>query len=203
MIYISEEIPTDLQYFDAYQKLPIWRREKCGRFSGMRDKKLCVAAFFLLSYSLEKEYGIREFEFGYGEFGKPYLLGHDGIFFNISHCGAGVACAVSSAEIGVDIEEYRRFSPFNLRLAQTICNENELTILQESGQAEIEFCKLFTKKESAAKLIGKGLGCGLKNILSEKIVHKLYSSEKYSVSAAAYFAEENQRFYKVVEKILN
>ena len=66
---------------------------------------LFLLAFLLLDYGLEKR-GIEDWKRGlwYNENGKPYLAEGQGIYFNLSHSGEYVACAVSGEEVGCDIE---------------------------------------------------------------------------------------------------
>ena len=40
-----------------------------------------------------------------GEKGKPFIVGVENVFFNISHSGDYVVCSVSDREIGIDIEK--------------------------------------------------------------------------------------------------
>ena len=45
--------------------------------------------------------GIANYKLRYNEYGKPYLES-GGLFFNLSHSGEYVACAISDKEIGID-----------------------------------------------------------------------------------------------------
>ena len=50
------------------------------------------------------------YNFQFNEHGKPYLVGHEGVYFNISHCREAIAVGVSNREIGIDIEGHKHFS---------------------------------------------------------------------------------------------
>ena len=43
------------------------------------------------------------------EHGKPSIVGHPNIFFNLSHCKEAVICAVSDQPVGVDVEGIREY----------------------------------------------------------------------------------------------
>ena len=80
------------------------------KFKHEQGRKTCAAAYLLLCEGLRKEYGITEKPvFEYGEHGKPSIVGHPEICFNISHCREAVLCALSDKPIGVDIESIREY----------------------------------------------------------------------------------------------
>lgn len=106
-----------------------------------------------------------EIEFGFEEFGKPFLRGQDGnsierIYFNLAHSGSHILLGFSrSGEIGVDIEEQRvRRKPL-LELAGSICTSEELHHINglDSAAAEIALTRLWTAKEAFLKALGTGL----------------------------------------------
>lgn len=82
-------------------------------------------------------------------FGKPYF--ENGPFFNISHSGRYVVMAVSSKEIGVDIEENknRDFSSLS-----RIFNEAETKMVKEHQ----DFYYMWCAKESLIKCMGTTVG---------------------------------------------
>ena len=85
--------------------LPQWRREKALAYRRPLDRFLCAEAYLLLERALKEQFGLPgPFEFEYGPCGKPFLKGHPGIHFNISHCSRCVCCAVSDRPVGVDVE---------------------------------------------------------------------------------------------------
>ena len=62
---------------------------------GISSKELLDSVF--------DRYNIKDRTLKYGEYGKPYLASGD-LFFNLSHCGDMVVCAVCDREVGVDIQ---------------------------------------------------------------------------------------------------
>src|SRR3712207_3194947 len=64
---------------------------------------------------------------GLGERGKPYLLSHPEIHFNLSNTEGLVVCALGSQELGIDLEMPHDVSPALLRRVLT---EEEIACLQ-------------------------------------------------------------------------
>ncbi len=84
--------------------------------------------------------------------GKPYLKDWPRIQFNLSHSGAYGVCAVSDAPVGVDVEMIR---PLRQDVAKRFFTKVEQGYL--SAQPPEEFFRLWTRKESFTKAVGKGL----------------------------------------------
>lgn len=137
------------------RQLPEVRRERCIRYQRVSDRKNCVLAYLLLLAALQERYGISSpVELIYNKYGKPYLKDYPHIFFNLSHCKTGIACAVADFEIGVDVQEARAF---NLKIAEKACCDSELEELKASGDPSWLFCKMWTEKESLCKAMGVSL----------------------------------------------
>lgn len=115
-------------------------------------------------------------------------------FFNISHAGNFAVCAFADCEIGVDIETYDRFERCmekNERLAKRILTAEEAA-LWEKDKSDWTLLVLWTKKESFAKLTGRGIGCAFDEI---DTLHKECFLEK-NVHNTAYLTvctRENQQ----------
>ena len=140
--------------------LPHSCAELADRYRNTDDRKRSAVGYLMLVYALRKVFGITDFELYCGDHGKPYIAAH-GIYFNISHCAKGCVCAVSDKEIGVDIQETRAFSQ---RLAEKVCCENELEVLECSCNKAADFAKMWAMKESFVKMNGQGIGYSLKKV---------------------------------------
>lgn len=93
----------------------------------------------------------------YGEKGKPYLREYP-LFFNLSHSGEYVACAVSDREIGVDIQKCSYTNVIGI--AKRFFSEEECGALEacETGEERQQFFyRLWVRKEAYGKLLGKGI----------------------------------------------
>ena len=103
-------------------------------------------------------------EFLFGEHGKPCLPG-GAVLFNASDSGDYVVVALSTAEVGVDIEVVRTLRRHD-RLARRVCTESELEMLAKAPREDREalLLRLWTCKEAALKAIGIGLSGGARNV---------------------------------------
>ena len=140
---------------------------------------------------LEKE-DIAQFietEFEYRENGKPYIKGRNNLFFNLSHSGHWVICALSPSEVGCDIEEIRENDRAE-KIAARYFTDEEKVFIQNSAlinqglkekdadkkacddskkaccdvaDRRVPFYRIWTLKESFMKVTGKGLALPLKD----------------------------------------
>lgn len=148
---------------DHLYRLPTARQEQCLCYRQAIDQQNCVIAYLLLQQGLREQYGIvGQLAFAYGAHGKPYLKNYPEIYFNISHCKYGVVCAFSDFEVGVDIQDVRPYDP---AVARRICSKDELQLLSKSEDPAQLFCRLWTARESYAKM----LGCGIADVLIQSI----------------------------------
>lgn len=143
------------------------RREKLSKLKSKEECMRGLAASRLLCMALEAEGIFYENQiFSYGEHGKPYIL-HKNMHFNMSHAGNYAVCAISDQKIGVDVEAITRLDgrlDQTLRIAKRILTQSEFMKWKESGAKSLELLKIWTRKESYAKMTGLGLSIGLENI---------------------------------------
>lgn len=162
MIYLNDHI-EDLELQEVLGKLSPQRLQQLMRFKQERDRKLCAAAYLLLCEGLRKEYGIMELPvFEYGKHGKPSIVGHPEIFFNLSHCREAAICAIANRPVGVDIESVRHCTDTLMRY---VLNDAEYDAVKSSPIPQIAFTRIWTQKESLLKLTGEGLRNDLKGLL--------------------------------------
>lgn len=139
--------------------LPEGCRRRASRYTQEWDRRNSACAYMLLVYALRESFGIKSFDIEIAEHGKPCLKECDDVYFNISHCRDGCVCAVSDKEIGIDIQEIR---PYSQRLAERVCCENELKLIENSDNKAAEFTKIWAMKESFIKMNGQGFSYTLK-----------------------------------------
>lgn len=174
-------------YFNQFDAVGVTELEQMMHYSSSQQKALVAGmktlsrkreqavSYAMLSYALEHdEIKIKSGEknvltfptnllfykparsplWAFGEHGKPYLTSHEGVFFNISHCKEAVALAVSDREVGVDVEGRRRFSD---NLLERSFNDEEQHAVKHSQDPEMEFAKIWTRKEAWFKYTGTGI----------------------------------------------
>ena len=96
--------------------------------------------------------------------GKPYQGTVPGLYFNCSHSGIMVACAVAGEEVGVDIQEV--VHGIKIR-AKVYCPEEKQI---DSGNDNDEFfSEVWARKESYLKLTGEGLRREMKTLNVRKM----------------------------------
>lgn len=175
MIYLNDNIDG----FDWQAALPLMsqqRREVCLKYKFEQGRKTCAAAYMLLCEGLRKEYGIAEPPvFEYGEHGKPSIVGHPEIFFNLSHCKEAAICVLSHRPVGVDVESIGRYSD---SLARYTMNDMELKQIDEAENRDVEFIRLWTQKEAILKLAGTGIIDDLKHALEGVTVDETVINEE-------------------------
>ena len=162
MLYINDQL-QELDLDTALSLLSEQRREQALRLKHEQGRRECCAAYLLLCEGLRKEYGIAERPvFVYGEHGKPAIVGHPEIHFNMSHCREAAVCALSDKPVGVDVEHIRTL---NESLMRYTMNEREQEEIRSALNPSLAFTMLWTRKEAALKLTGQGINKELKTIL--------------------------------------
>lgn len=162
MVYISENI-WDFNLSEALMEISAQRREQALKFKHEQGQRLCVLAYRLLKQGLREEYGITENPiFEYNEHGKPSIVGHPEIFFNLSHCKEAVVCAISNNPIGVDVECIREAKE---SLINYTMNQEEISEINNSDNPASAFIRFWTMKEATSKLVGTGITNDVKTLI--------------------------------------
>lgn len=157
-VYIADAmvLKDEQLYIRLYTGLDASRRAKADRFIFEKDKRLSVAAGALLQYALKME-NAREPSVNITPNGKPYLVGEDDLYFNLSHSEDMVMCAISEKEVGCDVEKK---AELDYSVAKYVMTEYELDrIYGQKNYTEQQemFYRLWTLKESYMKATGLGI----------------------------------------------
>lgn len=152
----EEEKETYLE--QMMEGLSLYRQEKVRRIRFLEDKLCSAGAGFLFKQGLSL-YGIseEEAEVGFYGNGKPCLLRHPEIHFNLSHSGSVVLAVFSDREIGCDLEKDKQ--P-DFRIANRFFHEREKQILETAiseNDRQDYFWRFWTLKESFLKATGEGM----------------------------------------------
>lgn len=159
------------------------RRDDAMRYKHLFGQFACLKSYVMLRELLERRGLSHPFLFGKNEHGKPFLIDHPEVHFNISHCKNGIAVAVSDAPVGIDIESFRQVSE---SLLSYTMNEEERRVIQESDDPMRTFIEYWTKKEAVFKLHGTGITHHLHELLcgDEQVTTHVNSSKRYVYSIA-------------------
>ena len=173
---MSEEIwAFDIEA--ALKEISVQRREQALKFKFELGQRLCVLAYLLLKKGLREGYGITENPiFDYNEHGKPSIVGHPEIFFNLSHCKEAVICVVSDQPVGVDIESIREYKEGLVRYTM---NDAEIREIESADDPAATFIRLWTMKEATMKLIGTGISNDIKTVLDGTKKYTTVERQRY------------------------
>ena len=168
------------------------QKEKAYKFKNEVDQIRSLASSCLIN-SLSKEPLL------FNDTGKPFF--EKGPFFNVSHSGQYIVMAVSSREIGVDIEECIEKDMSSLI---RIFNEAEAKMIKEHA----DFYYLWGAKESLIKCIGSSINKikeipslplnGIKTYKGKDYQCKSFVYDKHIVSLTR---ESKEEFEVKIERI--
>ena len=215
LILISDISKLDSKIIDYVflNKIPSYRLKSKNK----SDIKKSINSLKLLKIGLN-EFGIDLFreDLVYNEFGKPSLKRKD-IFYNISHSGKYVTCAISNKIVGIDIQKH--IEKFEEIISFFSISEKEyLASIPFQKLLIKEFFKIWTVKESYVKFLGRGLYKELdsfslfldkKKIIDEgrivkDILYKNFSiSEEYTMSVVASSDDSYEIRYVAVENLIS
>lgn len=171
--------------------IPFSPREKQHRILRQRIKRAAdtmVVGGALVRHMLWTQFSIPlDTQIGYGKFGKPYLPNYPNVYFNLSHSGQYVVCAVSDRPVGIDIQVIR---PYYLDVARRVYNPGELEQIKNSADPASEFTKLWTKKEAYLKMLGCGLITDIKATACSTASQM--KTLKYENTYLSYFSAGNE-----------
>ena len=180
-------VREDIWAFDlkaALEEISEQRREQALKFKYEQGQRLCVLAYLLLKQALREGYGIIENPvFEYNEHGKPSIVGHPEIFFNLSHCKEAAICVVSDQPVGVDVEGIREYKE---SLVNYTMNDEEIAQIKSAENPAATFIRLWTMKEATTKLIGTGISNDMKTVIDTlKYKYTTVERQKYIYTICA------------------
>lgn len=194
----------------SYRLLPESRKIKAKNFRFEKDKKLSCGAYLLLKRLLDEE-NITEPVFETAEYGKAYISNYENIYFNLSHSGKYVACAISDKEIGVDIEY--NDPEIDLDIAKHYFFNSEYETILSSENPSDEFFNYWVLKESYMKYTGLGFNLELDKfeiIINDRIIlnndkndlkFSLFNIEKYKLAVCSKYHADEIIKYRINELI--
>ena len=142
-------------------KLPPSRKDRVEKITDNPIyREFLIVEYFIVIKKLKLE---NTDDFSYSETGKPFIK-NAAFNFSISHSNKLLIVAFSRNNIGADIQF---LLPFENEVARLACNDAEFNSIANSKNPDLEFTKLWTKKESVVKFYGGTLYKDTKNILTD------------------------------------
>ena len=153
---------ADLEVLRA--KLPDWRRRAYDAMVADSSRRRSIAAWL----NLERLLASRGVEAGgltvrSGAFGKPAFDPSVGIDFNLSHSDGRVLAVVADSPVGCDIERIAPVRPGVPELCLTDAERAHLGSFRSGPVRDREFCRLWVRKESFVKALGRGMDRDLRS----------------------------------------
>lgn len=161
---------ADLDPGEAYDRAWLLSDEELSRAKRFLDPaygEVFMARRGLLRAELGVWMGVPPvtIEFGSRRLGKPFVVGHREVKFNVAHAGPLTLIAISDDEVGVDIETIDAIVDLE-GIAQRVLSEREaawLATLPSRRRAQ-GMLVTWARKEAAAKAHGDGLGLDLSTV---------------------------------------
>lgn len=148
-------------YRTLYKKASPERQHRSDRYLRQEDRLRCVVSDALLRTAL----GASHYETEKNQYGKPYVKGHPGFYYNLSHSGPYVVIAWGDSEVGVDVQQHTAADPETIAKRWFAPDEQDY-IRSGAEQTLQRFYQIWTGKESYIKYLGLGLRKDLRSFSS-------------------------------------
>lgn len=135
------------------------RQVKVLRYLHISDKKLSLYAELVTRLGISQMTGCpaSELQFYSEPNHKPYLLNFPGTDFSFSHSSNCILCCISSdTAVGADVE---RVTSAPLEVIYQVFHPQEIEYIKAAptGQINLRFFEIWTRKEAYTKYLGTGL----------------------------------------------
>lgn len=162
MIYVVKNFDkiSEKRIQSLYEKLPRSVKKKANARKDTLMFRPTIMEYYVVKQQLDLEDGT---DFSYSKNGKPSVKNKK--HFSIAHAKELLAVAVSTHEVGVDVQ--RKFK-FTQKVAKLICNDQEYETVVSAEDPDLELTKMFTMKDSFMKMIGTTVDkVDVKNLLTD------------------------------------
>lgn len=137
------------------------RFERARRMRSPKAARQCLLSELFVQYAVTFYGGMEreKIQFAHTPLGKPYIKDAP-VHFNISHAGDWMLCAISSEEVGIDIE---KIGKTDYQIARRMFHPDEYQEMKPYSILERRkvFYEYWTMKESYVKYTGTGLSVPL------------------------------------------
>lgn len=147
------------KYNNLFLQISKYKHENTKNYSNIRDsyRNIIGETLMIYMYLENRDFLENQFEISYDCYGKPFIPTNHQIFFNISHSGDWVTCAIDSSPVGIDIELVQNIELDNINHFFSSEEYKQLTTKKSSLDKVKYFYELWTLKESYFKATGRGI----------------------------------------------
>ncbi len=186
------------------QKLDTDRQKKIVKIKHNEEKLRSIFAGLLLRYAFFDEgytqNDWKNMELEYNEYGKPSIKEIKEFNYSLSHSGEWIICASDRENIGADIQEKRKWK---LQMAKRFYHKEEYERLLSFDEKNKEeqtnnFYMMWAAKESCVKLIGRGIGAGISQYITDNKFECIKELNDKGISEKKY----NLRIYDNIENYI-
>lgn len=162
------QLPDPKNEPECMEGLSEVRIERILKYQHEKGRRQSLGAGLLLKEVLHR-FGKGEAHIRFGQNGKPET---EGIYFNISHSGNLVICAVSDLPVGCDVEVV---GTYHEGVVRRFFSEKEKFYLENIAVTERSraFYRIWTARESYMKLTGEGMRLELSEFEVELVGSKV------------------------------
>ncbi|MBR5779177.1 MAG: 4'-phosphopantetheinyl transferase superfamily protein [Clostridia bacterium] len=174
------------------------RKEAIARMRIENDRRRSILGEALARLGISKLADCREEDISFTrtEKGKP-ICDKENVFFNISHCGDTVVCAVDDQNVGIDFEKMRKVEA---RVTEIACTDSDKQFIFGGSSPDPDgyitdrgalkrFFTVWTAKEAYFKFIGIGV-IGLLTVSYSDIKANCQTLEKDGFMLSVYSENE-------------
>lgn len=166
---------TQADYTDMYSLLERAIKDKIDTKKQEYKKKQSLAGYILFYRATCDLFGQTKLKITFNENGKPLC---ERCFFNISHSGDFVVCAVGDEPVGVDIQQIKTIKK---RSRYKFLNQKEIDYVNQCDKLVSErYLEVFTKKEAALKMLGLSMSSAASiDTFSSKFCFQTYENDGF------------------------
>ncbi|MDR2204421.1 MAG: 4'-phosphopantetheinyl transferase superfamily protein [Nitrososphaerota archaeon] len=164
------------------------KQKRIRNFRSFMDATRCLLGDILVRILLCRVTGLgnSKLEFGVNFYGKPFLANVSGVYFNVSHVGDCVVCAVSDVPVGIDIEVVRSVDVVGVAERFFTFDEQAYVLSASRSVVLQRFFEVWTKKESIMKCHGTSLFESLSSLsvlrvpeMENCFFHRVYNADGF------------------------
>lgn len=146
----------DLVLEETFKYIKPFKQDKIKKLANDNLKRESITGEYLLIKGLKEYFDVdyNDIEIIKNNNGKPFI-NEKNIFFSISHADNFVVCALSTKDIGIDVEKVKEV---NLKAMELFATEKEKDYITNSlDKLEERFFRIYTLKEAYVKMQGTDL----------------------------------------------